>query len=134
MQILNPPHRLDVSDFSKITLSGRKIQVSEEDSSPININGSQIEYLAHSHPSACHQFQDETVSLILRPEDDLIYGLLFCNLPRHRLEVFEDFSQYGRITRLLELLIPGVYEEGEECTTTSIRENSLYVFCKTLVP
>ena len=84
------------------------------DSAPINVRGCQFQHFPDSHPSPCHQFQDEPISLILSPKDNLIDGFLFHDLPGDRPIVFEDLSKHGYITRIGEPLRARVYDEGEE--------------------
>jgi hypothetical protein len=86
------------------------------DSATVNVRGSQFKHLPDSHPSPCHQFQDEAISLILRPEDDLIDGFFFHDFPGHGPIVFEDLSKHGCITRIGEPLRARVNDEGEEGT------------------
>ena len=83
-------------------------------SPPVNVRGGQFEHFPDSHPSSCHQFQDEPVSLVLSSEDDLIDGFLFHDLPGDRPIVFEDLSKHGCVTRIGEPLRARVYDEGEE--------------------
>jgi hypothetical protein len=54
--------------------------------------------------------------LVLSPEDDLIDGLFFHELPEDRPLVFEDFPKHGCITAICEPLRARVYDEGEEGT------------------
>jgi hypothetical protein len=86
------------------------------DSAAVNVRGRQFKNFSDSHPSTCHQFQDEPVSLILSPKDDLIDGFLFHDLPGDRPILFEDLSKHGGITRIGEPLGTRVYDEGEEAT------------------
>lgn len=86
------------------------------DSAPVNVRGGQLKHFPDSHPSSCHQFQDEPVSLVLSSEDDLIDGFLFHDLPGDRPIVFEDLSKHGCITGIGESLRARVYDEGEEGT------------------
>jgi hypothetical protein len=85
-------------------------------SSAVNVRGSQFKNFPDSHPSTCHQFQDESVSLIRSPEYDLIDGFFFHDLPGDESVVFEDLSKHGGITRICEPLCARVYDEGEEST------------------
>jgi hypothetical protein len=50
----------------------------------------------------------------LSPEDDLIDGFFFHDLPGHGSIVFEDFPKHGCITRVGEPLRASVYDKGEE--------------------
>ena len=84
------------------------------DSAPVNVRGGQLKNFSDSHPSPSHQFQDKPVSLVLSPEDDLIDGFFFHDLPGHGSIVFEDFPKHGCITRIGEPLRASVYDEGEE--------------------
>ena len=83
-------------------------------SSPFNVRGSQFKNFPDSHPSPCHQFQDQSVSLILCSEDDLIDGFFFHDLPGHGSVVFEDLPKHWGITRIGEPLGACVYDEGKE--------------------
>jgi len=88
----------------------------DADSTPVNVRGSQFKHFPNSHPSPCHQFQDESVSLVRSPKDDLIDGFFFHDLPGHRPVVLEDLSKHGCITRIGEPLRARVYDEGKEGT------------------
>jgi len=88
----------------------------DADSSTVNIRGSQFKHFPNSHPSPCHQFQDESVSLIRSPEDDLIDGFFLHYLPGHGSVVLEDLSKHRGITGICEPLGTRVYDEGEEGT------------------
>ncbi|HSB03579.1 MAG TPA: hypothetical protein VLK23_00200, partial [Thermodesulfobacteriota bacterium] len=66
--------------------------------------------------SPCHQFQDEPVSLVLNPEDDLIDGFLFHDFPGDGSVVLEDLSEHRCITWIYEPLRARVYDEGEKGT------------------
>jgi len=88
----------------------------DADSTPVNVRGSQFKHFPDSHPSPCHQFQDEPVSLVLSPEDDLIDGFFFHDLPGHGSVVLEDLSKHRCITGISEPLGACVYDEGEEGT------------------
>jgi len=87
----------------------------DADSTRVNIRGSQFKNFPDSHPSPCHQFQDEPVSLIWSPKDDLIDGFFFHDLPGNGSEVFEDLSKHWGITGIWEPLRARVYDEGEKC-------------------
>ena len=86
------------------------------DSATVNVRGGKFKHFPDSHPSPCHQFQDEPVSLIRSPKDDLIDGFLFHDLPGDRPIVFEDLSKHGCITGICEPLGTRVYDESEEGT------------------
>jgi hypothetical protein len=83
-------------------------------SSTVNVRGSQFKNLANSHPSPCHQFQDESVSLIWSPKDDLIHSFFFHDFPGDGSVVFEDLPKHWCITGIWESLIACVYDEGEK--------------------
>jgi len=85
-------------------------------SSTVNIRGSQFKNFPDSHSSPCHHFQDQPVSLILCPKDDLIDGFFFHDFPGDGSVVFEDLPKHRGITGICEPLHAGVYDEGEECT------------------
>jgi len=86
------------------------------DSAPVNIRRSQLKNFPDSHPSPRHQFQDQSVSLVLSPKDDLIDGLLFHDLPGHWSVVLENLSKHRCITGIWEPLTACVYDEGKEGT------------------
>jgi hypothetical protein len=98
------------SDLGLTTALGRLNAYSP----PVNVRGGQFKHFPDSHPSPSHQFQDKPVSLVLSPEDDLIDGFFFHDLPGHGSIVFEDFPKHGCITRIGEPLRASVYDEGEE--------------------
>jgi hypothetical protein len=79
------------SDLGLTTALGRL----NADSRPVNVRGCQFKHFPYSHPSSCHQFQDEPVSLVLSPEDDLIDGFFFHDLPGHGSLVFDDERKKG---------------------------------------
>jgi hypothetical protein len=100
------------SDLGLTTALGRLNAYSP----PVNVRGGQFKHFPDSHPSPSHQFQDKPVSLVLSPEDDLIDGFFFHDLPGHGSIVFEDFPKHGCITRIGEPLRASVYDEGKEST------------------
>jgi len=86
------------------------------DSATVNVRRSQFKHFPDSHPSPCHQFQDEPVSLVLSPKDDLIDSFFFHDFPGHGPVVFEDLPKHRCITGICEPLGACVYDEGEEGT------------------
>jgi hypothetical protein len=80
----------------------------------LNIRGGQFQDFPDSHASSGHHFQDQPVSLVLCPEDDLVHGFLFHNRPGKRSLIFEHLPEYGRITGILKPLVAGVYDEAEK--------------------
>ena len=85
-------------------------------SPPFDVRGSQFKNFPDSHPSPCHQFQDESVSLMLCPEDDLVDGFFFHDFPGYGPAVFEHLPKHRRITGILEPLGARVYHECEKRT------------------
>ena len=83
-------------------------------SSTVNIRGSQFKHFPDSHPSPCHQFQDESVSLVRSPKDDLIDGFFFHDLPGDWSVVLENLPEHRCITGIWEPLGACVYDEGKE--------------------
>jgi hypothetical protein len=47
----------------------------------IHIHGGELQDLAHPHAPTSHEFQDESISRLGCPEDDLVNGFLFRDLP-----------------------------------------------------
>jgi len=88
----------------------------DADSTPVNVRGSQFKHFPDSHPSPCHQFKDEPVSLVRSPKDDLIDGFFFHDFPGHRSVVLEDLPKHWCITGIWEPLRARVYDKGEEGT------------------
>jgi len=84
-------------------------------SSPVNVRGSEFKNFPDSHPSPCHQFQDEAISLILCPEDDLVDGFFLHDLPGHGSVVLENLPKHRCITGIWKPLGARVYDEGEKC-------------------
>jgi len=85
-----------------------------DDSSPLNIRRGQFQHFPDSHSSSGHHLQDKTVSFVLSPEDDLVHGFLFNDLPGNGPLVFERFAKEGRFAGVHELLIAGVDNEAEK--------------------
>ena len=88
----------------------------DADSTLVNVRGSQFKHFPNSHPSPCHQFQDEAVSLVRSPKDDLIDGFFFHDLPGDGSVVLENLPEHRCITGIWEPLGTSVYDEGEEGT------------------
>jgi hypothetical protein len=88
----------------------------DADSTPVNVRGRQLKNFPDSHSSPRHQFQDQSVSLILCSEDDLIDSFFFHDFPGHGPVVFEDLPKHWGITGICEPLHARVYDEGEEGT------------------
>ena len=86
------------------------------DSPPVNVRGGQFKHFPDSHPSPCHHFQDQPVSLILCPKDDLIDGFFLHDFPGYGSVVLEDLPKHWGITGIGEPLITCVYDKGEEGT------------------
>jgi len=85
-------------------------------STPVNVRGGQFKNFPDSHPSPCHHFQDQPVSLILCPKDDLIDGFFLHDFPGYGSVVLEDLPKHWGITGIGEPLITCVYDKGEEGT------------------
>jgi len=61
-----------------------------------------------SHAASGHEFQDEAVSGILRPENHLIDDILVEDGPLLGLGMTEDFSENGRVAGIEEAGIEDV--------------------------
>jgi len=60
------------------------------------------------------EFQHEAVSYRGGPEDDLVDGLLFLDLPMHQLPRPKEFLQHRGVTGILELSVQITADEVEE--------------------
>jgi hypothetical protein len=80
----------------------------------IYISGSEPQNLAHPHPSSGHQFQDEPVSNLCRPEDDFFDRLFLDNIPAVGFAGPIEPTQHGCITGVLKGGIKIGHNEIEE--------------------
>ena len=80
----------------------------------IHIHCSKLQDLAHPHATPGHEFQHEAVSYFGGPEDDLVDGLLFLDLPMHQLPRPKEFLQHRGVTGILELSVQIIADEVEE--------------------
>ena len=62
----------------------------------------------------------DAIAWIGRFENDLIDQLLFDDRPRWWFAVFEYLSQNGRVTRILDVDIDGIFDEIKECLEAGI--------------
>ena len=89
----------------------------------LHIPASKFENLANPHATPGHEFQHEAVPYFGGPEDDLVDGLLFLDLPMHQLPRPKEFLQHRGVTGILELsvqIIADEVEEGLEISVTSM--------------
>ena len=89
----------------------------------LHIPASKLENLAYPHTTPGHEFQHEAVSYFGGPEDDLVDGLFFLDLPMHQLPRPKEFLQHRGVTGILELsvqIIADEVEEGLEIGVTSM--------------
>ena len=80
----------------------------------LHIPASKLENLAYPHATSGHEFQYEAVSYFGGPEDDLVDGLLFLDLPMHQLPRPKEFLQHRGVTGILELSVQIIADEVEE--------------------
>jgi len=89
----------------------------------IHIHGGELQDLANPHATPSHEFQHEAVSRLDGPEDNLVDGLLFLDLPMLQLPRPKKFLQHRGVTGVLELsvqIIADEVEEGLEIGVTSM--------------
>ena len=80
----------------------------------LNILRPQTEDLSDAHVASGHEFQDQSVSGVLRPENHLIDNILVESRPLLWLRVSEDLTEDGRVTRIEKVRIEDVLAEVEE--------------------
>jgi len=69
----------------------------------LHVHWFKLQHLTDVHPAAGHQFQDQPVARVFRPEDDLVNGFFFKDRPPGFWRVFEKFLENGRIARVVQL-------------------------------
>jgi hypothetical protein len=74
----------------------------------------ELQDFADSHAASCHQFQEEPVSHLRRPEDDLIDCFFLNNVPVDGFAWPVDFPQHRGIARVLSGWIEIGLDEIEE--------------------
>ena len=89
--------------------------VSDDGLSVFNIHGPEFQDLADTHSAACHQFEHQPVPWILGPENDFIDHILFQDLELGWLRSPEKFAQGWMVTRILAMVIEGVFHKIEKC-------------------
>ena len=62
--------------------------------SVLEVIGCELEHLPDPHTPSGHQFQDQPVSDFARPEDDLVNGVLFNDVPVGGNLRAEQFAQH----------------------------------------
>ena len=80
----------------------------------VDIHGKELQDFADPHAAPCHEFQHEAVSHLGGPEDDLVDGLFFLDLPMHQLPRRKEFLQHRGVTGILELSVQIVSDEVKE--------------------
>ena len=101
--ILQPVGQLlgDEDDLCLLATFG----VSDYEFLVLHIPASKLENLANPHTTPSHEFQHEAVSRLGGPEDNLVYGLLFLDLPMDQLPRPKEFLQHRGVTGILELSV-----------------------------
>ena len=86
-----------------------------EDQPPVlNILWREFQGFAHAQTATGHQLHEKPVPDLGDLENDFVHGLLFQEVPPHLLGCTEEFSQHGRIARILQIGFIGVLDEVEE--------------------
>jgi len=80
----------------------------------IHIHGGELQDLAYPHATPGHELQHEAVSRLGGPEDDLVNGLLFGDLPLGQLSRPKKFLQHRGVTGILELSVQIIADEVKE--------------------
>jgi len=96
-----------LTSFSTFGVLERKLPV-------LYISRSQFQHFSDSHPTPGHQFQDESVSWLVCPEDDFIDDVLFNNFPRGNGFCLEHFTQNWSGTWVVEIWVDVGCDEVEK--------------------
>ena len=80
----------------------------------LEIIGGELQHLTDAHAPSGHQFQDQTVSDLGRPENDLVNGILFDDVPAGGDLRTKQFPQHRGIARVLEIWTQIVVDEIEK--------------------
>jgi len=88
--------------------------IDQGNSSVLDILTPQTKDLSNAHTAPGHEFEDQPVSGVLRPENHLIDYILVEDGPLLGLGVTEDFPENGRVAGIGEAGIEDVFSEVEE--------------------
>jgi hypothetical protein len=80
----------------------------------LDILPSQAENLSNAHPASGHEFQDQSVSRVLCPENHFIDNILVEDRPLLGFGMTEDLPEHRRISGIGEAGIEDVLTEVEE--------------------
>jgi hypothetical protein len=76
--------------------------------------GVEFQRFAHPQATAGHQLHEKPVPNLGDLENDFVHGLFFQEVPPYLIGCTEEFSQHGRVARILQIGIIRVFDEVEE--------------------
>jgi hypothetical protein len=80
----------------------------------IHIHGGELQDLAYPHAAPGHELKHEAVSRLGGPEDNLVIGFLFGNLPLCQLPRPKEFLRHRGVTGIPRLDVQIVADEVKE--------------------
>jgi len=108
--------------------------IDQRNSSILDILTSQAEDLSNAHAAPGHEFQNQSISEILRSENHLIDDILVEDRPLLGLRVSKDLPEHGRIAWVGEAWIQDVLAEVEEGREEGISELLGSLACSISLP
>ena len=88
--------------------------VSNDNLSILNIYRGELQDLAYAHTAPCHKFENQPISWIPGPENDLIDHIFFQDLELSWLAGLEKFPQGEIIAWILEVRVDRIFDEIEK--------------------
>jgi hypothetical protein len=80
----------------------------------LDIHWSDFQNLSDSHPTPRHKLQHDPIPGLHGSENDLIYQVLFDNLPLLGRALSKHFPQHCRIAGVLDFCINRIFKEVEK--------------------